>query len=101
MNITHSVGTSQAPSSSETPSLAPDLTCSSPGVRITDCRANTLDEKWSRDCACSAAFGIYVSVCVMCMTSLSEGACGGYTNTEEGYLYFQEIMVVSVRSGPL
>lgn len=51
--------------------------------------------------ACSAAFGIYVSVCIMCMTGLSEGACGGYTNTEEGYLYFQEIMVVSVRSGPL
>ncbi len=51
--------------------------------------------------ACSAAFGIYVSVCIMCTTSLSEGACGGYTNTEEGYLYFQEIMVVSVRSGPL
>lgn len=37
----------------------------------------------------------------MCMTSLSEGACGGYTNTEEGYLYFQEIMVVSVRCGLL
>lgn len=114
MNITHGVGTSQAPSSSETPSLAPNLTCSSPGVRITDCRANTVDEKWSRDCgvfvclcvsecmgACSVAFGIYVSVCVMCMTSLSEGACGGYTNTEEGYLYFQEIMAVSVRSGSL
>lgn len=49
----------------------------------------------------SAAFGIYVSACVICMTSLSEGACEGYTNTEDGYLYFQEIMVVSVISGPL
>ncbi len=55
--------------------------------------------------ACSAAFRIYVSVCVcvcvVCVTCLSEGACGGYTNTEEGYLYFHEIMVLSVRSGPL
>lgn len=51
--------------------------------------------------ACSAAFGIFDSdsVCVMCMTSLSEGAFGGYANTEEGYLYFEEMMVVSVRSG--
>lgn len=39
------------------------------------------------------------TVCVMCMTSLSEGAFGGYANTEEGYLYFEEMMVVSVRSG--
>lgn len=52
-------------------------------------------------CVCSAAFEIYVSVCIMWMTMLSEGACGGYTNTDKGYLYFQEIMVVSVRSGPL
>lgn len=52
-------------------------------------------------CACSAVFGIYVSACVMCMTILSEGTSGGYTNTEEGYLYFHEIIVVSVRSGPL
>lgn len=35
------------------------------------------------------------------MTSLSEGAFRGYTNTEEGYLYFEEIVVVSVRSGLL
>lgn len=51
--------------------------------------------------ACSAAFGIFDSdgVCVMCMTSLSEGAFGGYANTEEGYLYFEEMVVVSVRSG--
>lgn len=52
-------------------------------------------------CACSAVFGIYVSACVMCMTTLSEGTSGGYANTEEGYLYFHEIIVVSVRSGPL
>lgn len=32
--------------------------------------------------ACSDAFGIYVSVCIMCLTSLSDAACGGYTNTE-------------------
>lgn len=44
---------------------------------------------------------LFQTVCVMCMTSLSEGAFGGYTNTEEGYLYFEEIMVVSVRSGLL
>lgn len=31
----------------------------------------------------------------MSMTSLSEGAFRGYTNIEEGYLYFEEIVVVS------
>lgn len=54
-------------------------------------------------CECMGAAQLpleYMFQCV-CVTSLSEGACGGYTNTEEGYLYFQEIMVVSVRSGPL
>lgn len=44
---------------------------------------------------------LFQTVCVMCMTSLSEGAFGGYTNTEEGYLYFEEIVVVSVRYGLL
>lgn len=44
---------------------------------------------------------LFQTVCVMCMTSLSDGAFGGYTNTEEGYLYFEEMMAVSVRSGLL
>lgn len=34
---------------------------------------------------------LFQTVCVMCMTSLSEGAYGGYTNTEEGYLYLRKL----------
>ena len=44
---------------------------------------------------------LFQTVCVKCMISLSERAFRGYTNTEEGYLYFEEIVVVSVRSGLL
>lgn len=38
---------------------------------------------------------LFQTVCVMSMTGLSEGAFRGYTNIEEGYLYFEEIVVVS------
>lgn len=38
---------------------------------------------------------LFQTVCVMSMTSLSEGTFRGYTNVEEGYLYFEEIVVVS------
>lgn len=54
MSIIHSVAAIQAPSSSETPSLAPKLTHSLLGSR---CTVNSLDEKWRWD------YGICVRLC--------------------------------------